>query len=400
MISSNILSNKIIISDKNRYYSNNNRLIVLSIVLFSFFSIFNTARYGASFSYVALPCALIIILFLLEKKAIRARSCLIFLLFSVYLISTFISPYVSIGSNIVTFFIFCSVYCAVVSFDYDSKSIKLIIDCYIIFAAICSLNIIYQWLTHHYYQLWVQRSSFYFFGVFKDPNYTMSYVMPAAFFSFAKLFSNKRKPIKVILLLLAIILFSLAVLATASRGAIVAFYFSCLFYFMFSNKVKIKQKIKLITLLIILTGGLAIIALKVLPQLAILRFTSYTDGAGRLYLWEAAMKCFYSNPLIGGGIDSGTAFSTSLVGNATHNVYIDILCDSGVIGSFLFIVFCFTNLVKSKKSNLHFQLACFIAFFVPLFFINGFNTTSFYLPIYFLGILSNYNTKNNFNDYL
>lgn len=131
-------------------------------------------------------------------------------------------------------------------------------------------------------------------------------------------------------------------------------------------------------------------------QYALERMFNDIEGGGRLEIWSKALEVFEARPLFGGGLNAGSTYSSSGTTYTTHSIFIDILCDSGLIGMCSMIYFIVSNCLKCDRYNAGFLVVLGIAFFVPMFFINGFNTTTFYFPLIVLTIFSRYLEKNSF----
>lgn len=95
------------------------------------------------------------------------------------------------------------------------------------------------------------------------------------------------------------------------------------------------------------------------------------------------MNGYYSNPTFGSGLGSASLFSISAVGLQSHNNYIDILSDFGIVGTILFAL-CLIYVCWVKKSHRLGMISYVVAFMMPLAFINGFQTIVFWLPLIML----------------
>ena len=362
---------------------------LLGLYLLIITSIYNTSQFGASLSWIFIPCLLIVGGGILNISAnASAKSLWIFLLWFVYLISTVTSEYVNIERNIATFFIFCLVYVISTSQSYTKKEIHSIITLYIIVATTCALNIIYHWLIGDYYVAYFYRSSFKFLGVYKDPNYSMAFIVPGAFMALIRSF----KAITLKKRILYISSFGLCLWAnvsTASRSALLSLAMSVLIMFIFF-RTSIAKKVRIICVCMLAVLLVFYVAITYLPTQSIERFFNLTSDDTREELWRSAIKVFYKYPILGGGFGSANTVSWASAGNASHNVFLDILCDSGIVGAIIFSTFFITNCFKCKKNNRYILYGLIVAFMLPMFFINGFNTATFYLPLIILSILSQY----------
>ena len=159
---------------------------------------------------------------------------------------------------------------------------------------------------------------------------------------------------------------------------------------------KVKTRVAcLIALILVAVLGFFLIQ-RFYSKQALERLYGISDDP-RLKLWESALHVFRQNPFIGGGMSAATTISRVEAGNDSHNVYIDILCNSGIVGSLLFLIFLFRGCLRSNKTNRVFIYSMFIAFMLPMFFINGFNTATFYTPLILLSIMSQYCRKRDAN---
>lgn len=144
-------------------------------------------------------------------------------------------------------------------------------------------------------------------------------------------------------------------------------------------------KISLISALVIVVLFLGLIP-ETLQHAVIERFKGVLDPmethsfAGRSSVWEAGIKMFMDNPLIGVGIGSFPLLSDaygSVFLDAAHNVYIHLLSSYGLIGFtiFLFLLFTIvTSIVKGFKyiSNEGHKLVLLgISLGLTIFFIQG-----------------------------
>ena len=134
------------------------------------------------------------------------------------------------------------------------------------------------------------------------------------------------------------------------------------------------------------------VILSILPPQSIERLFDMSDS--RTDIWGEAIKVFYKYPIIGGGMNAASAVTLRAMNIDSHNVYLDILCGSGVVGAFLFIAFFVMNCMKCKKSDRATHFCLIVVFMLPMAFINGFNTATFYVPLVLLAILSDFSRRN------
>lgn len=127
------------------------------------------------------------------------------------------------------------------------------------------------------------------------------------------------------------------------------------------------------------------------------------DSSGRKQLWDKALSLFYENPIF------GTGFNTYyfLMGLDTHNVYLKILSEQGIIGIFIYLGLYFFALRSGwrlyKKADEQFLKAVgfgFLCAVVGSIFVNFFGDRWTYLQIgglywMFWGVVDQENSKLN-----
>lgn len=160
--------------------------------------------------------------------------------------------------------------------------------------------------------------------------------------------------------LLTLIL-SIALLLTGKRAHIL-FVFASLFvvyYLSLSNKDAINRFLK--TAGVILLGSCAgLIIISFIPALSVFfeRMQSLIDGhdtssAVRLKLWTLAIESFKKRPFIGLGWKQFEYQLSELVGSNrtfnTHNVYLQLLCEVGIIGFSIYVLFFVKTFLKTIK---------------------------------------------------
>lgn len=389
---------KIISTNKSFYKKYELNIFLLGIAALITCTLLNTSKWGASLSWVLAPCIFIIVgFFFVGQTRIYTNTIWILVLWGVFFVSTIFSDIVEIQRDLATFFVFCVIYILAVSYKYSTIQIRFLVNIFIVLGMYGAINIVYNWITHNYYNEWFRRSSFTFLNVYKDPNYAMAFILPAQSLLFFKfIYSNNMKKI---LYLVGILCGIVSMLATGSRSAMLTFVLFIIIYLTIPSKMRGHKKMFIIcsAVLVLLCGYN--LMLRYLPAQAVERLFS-TSNDPRLGLWESALTVFKSHPIFGGGMEAATTVSRVVAGQDSHNVYIDILCNSGIIGSLFFLTFFISNCLQSSQSNKIFIYSITIAFMLPMFFINGFNTATFYTPLIFLSVFSHYCrfNKNKYQD--
>ena len=376
------------------YVKNSNSISSISylgVALLLITTVLNTSQFGASFSWVIVPCLLILAGCLLRKErlfVVNSEFIYIFLFWLAFVSSTMVSTIVSVERNLATFFVFCLVYVGATSYSYTRKQIGKLINICIIVSIYIDLNIVYNWVTDNYYNEWFKRASFLFAGVYKDPNYVMAFVVPAIAFAFIKMINSKNRRERISLM--AFILLSIvAIFATGSRTPMLVIAIFLIAYFLLSSEMKLKKKRAIIMATLLIVALALFIVGHFYSEHALERLLRGSEDS-RWKLWEISLEVFKAHPIIGGGMSAASTITTAIEGHDSHNVYLDILCNSGLIGFFVFFLLISKACLKTTKKNRAFIYSLFITFMLPMMFINGFNTATFYTPIIMMSILSKY----------
>lgn len=180
---------------------------------------------------------------------------------------------------------------------------------------------------------------------------TMGMIMSICVISFSDcLFTDKKNPYKVIWFFITAV--GLAI--TGKRGPLLFTIVSIAFTFILFSKIRLSVRSIITGIVSVLTVAVAsFVAYLKVPQVrsVIERFTQGGDKGnindmttGRVeYFWIPALKMFRSSPLIGHGWRS---FSHNIVnegfglhGNDAHNIYIQLLAETGIIGFIMVVSF-------------------------------------------------------------
>lgn len=381
------------------------RFTTYALLIFIFLSNFNRFQFGVGFSGVIVPIAIFGFLFLIERRKFRfTKSHVYIFLFWIFaVISTLISDIVDVQRDSITFLLFTLFFIFSTAIKYNKRELRLIFTFYKLTAVLVSINIIYNYINNISYG-W-QRYSMSFMGVARDPNYA-SVFLPLAIILivlqilYVKDISMKRK----ILSFISLAVITFAIFLTGSRATFLVLLLGVilvLFYYITQVR-KLKMTFTLLVAVIMLTLGWSFIESQV-PESTISRLTSFETYTGdvRVILTKQSMQLFYNSPILGAGINSTASYLFSIGYFHSHNMYVDILTSQGLIGLMLFALFVFRGILLPKRNR--FNMFVFsILLFGPLFFINAFNTASFWLPVILYEILSSslFRLEEGINDFL
>ena len=181
--------------------------------------------------------------------------------------------------------------------------------------------------------------------------------------------------------LVSVIAGLVTILMTGSRGGLVSVIALIMFIFILSNKNKgVKKVVVNILIVSVIIVALYILVSKFVSTESLTRiFTiddskiGYTSGAGRLALWKYGVSLFVQKPLIGWGWGGYNTLSV-----ASHNTYLSMLLDTGIIGMVLFVIPMVMIYIRAFKSGKPLVILLLFAGLIPSFFIDAINKRFFW----------------------
>ncbi len=219
-------------------------------------------------------------------------------------------------------------------------------------------------------------------GLFMNPNITSHLSVMILPFILLGLDQKKYK-------LFAVIIVILVTIITASRSATLAFSLGLLTYIF----VTIFHKSNFFTLFILLALvlGISIYSVEIADWFAG-NFSSIASSSdsrlldtgynGRDILMQLSLERFKSQPVLGLGFD-GVKFNFEGHELGTHNGLIETLIKFGLVGSFIFIIFCLSLIWMTSKHNPKFK-AVTIMSLASIFSLSTNSSTFFVLNYLFI----------------
>jgi len=176
-----------------------------------------------------------------------------------------------------------------------------------------------------------------------DPNHLgTSLILPLSI-ALNSILEGKKK---VIFTTCAFIIMVLAISLTGSRGAIISAAAAAVF--LYWGK---RRSMRAVLLLILISAIIIMLVPRYIPPEVEERYSLKnilaSQGAGRFPLWETAIIAFGKRPLTGWGYDSFSKLTSGklayLHGQVTHNIYLQVLSEIGVVGIFSLIMGLFAS---------------------------------------------------------
>lgn len=203
-----------------------------------------------------------------------------------------------------------------------------------------------------------------------DPNYIgIPFVLSSTLLFYWILNVNKIA-LNISLLFINII----AIIFTASRGSFLALavLFALVFWcYLTERRVPLRKKsISFVLLCSLMIIGSSFIFRYLPGQWQRMSDISLSSNNGRFQLWSAALRDFSNAPLFGNGI----GYVLNQVGMVTHNTFIQILCETGIVGFTLFFGVFISFISKTRKLKdqfFFFSLVGLLLFFFSLDLIDN-----------------------------
>lgn len=184
---------------------------------------------------------------------------------------------------------------------------------------------------------------------------TNSIYISIGFIMIGSFIFNENKNKKKLIFLFIIYIFSL--ILTTKRGPLIFSISSLFFTYILLDKKRIDKKIiKIIGTGIIVSLFFYLVS-EVIPEISeVLKRFSSDGSSGREIMYSLAFSMFKKNIFFGQGTGAYKyEYAISLANDAhhkylnVHNVYLQLLCENGIVGFFLFIIAAWGTLLSSIK---------------------------------------------------
>nr|WP_300912642.1 O-antigen ligase family protein [uncultured Acetatifactor sp.] len=146
-----------------------------------------------------------------------------------------------------------------------------------------------------------------------------------------------------------------ALILTEKRGHLLFCIGSIIFSYYVYNREGIAKIVKRIFEVIIVLIPMYLVVGMIFPSAfrVLNRFSGLFSGKdisnGRFHFWLVAIKLFFSHPLRGIGWEK--YMDVAKIYHNVHNVYLQLLCETGIIGLLIFLGFILNNFITIHKIN-------------------------------------------------
>lgn len=226
-----------------------------------------------------------------------------------------------------------------------------------------------------------------------DPNNCCAFLAIGVGLSLYSLFCEKKNRL---LNIIVILVNSYSIILSGSRGGfllLVALLFIAVIFPNWNQKIVVSDTIKrIVILLVVVIIGIYIVE-RYVPAASLERviaFDEYEGGSGRIEKWETALNLIKQRPILGWGWGGYTINGIS----AVHNTYLTMLCDIGVVGTFLFFSPIVYILVQAVKHHSMLSFIVLVMGLIPAFSIDSINKRFFWNAIIISFELIQYIRKN------
>jgi O-antigen ligase len=161
---------------------------------------------------------------------------------------------------------------------------------------------------------------------------------------------SKSKKTSIFSILMLIVMVTTLLLA-GKRGPLISNILATIFLIVAYAKVQRKSIAKKILLTILAISILMLVIILIVPESAtpFKRLILHGGGditSGRSHLWEGAVELFKQKPILGWGLGSFSVFQNI----GTHNVYLQLLCETGFVGTLLYVSILISILLATMKA--------------------------------------------------
>lgn len=227
----------------------------------------------------------------------------------------------------------------------------------------------------------------YMFGLTKNSAFNSAYILYALAINLIRIiYSRYSKSNKYRILYLVIQI--IALFLTVKRSAILFGTLAILgMYLIKSNKRgKFVKSISIICIIVLLLT----VAAQFVPGISTALDKTLTQGSegdisnGRFLRFKLTWNLFKANPILGigwGGMRETFTGSQSVSTDSAHNIYLQLLAETGIIGFIVFLIFFIDNIVKcvrfskiastNQEENIHIGFCLFTQLYFLMYGVSG-----------------------------
>lgn len=366
------------------------RPVICAFMAFEAAMLFQTDYYNLGMIVSGVLSLFIVLTYLLETHSIKISidNLLVFLYMATMAVSSFFA--VAFSSKFFQLIVYVILYILLSSLILSEREIKSVINIYVLASVFYAILIIHSRLTVSSAYV---HSSLILFGTQLDPNYVGLPLVVSCSILLFEIFDGERKLHRICFFFIL----SVAIIMTSSRGNLLSLAVcACgnILYFLKQSNMS-RQKKFLTALFVALIGFIFYNYVSRSYSLffdRMLDFSRDDVSNGRFDLWIQAYDVWWEHPILGGGFESvGRA-----IGMGAHNTYIQLLCDTGLIGFMFFILFLITIIVKVHRKSKK-MIVCILGVLCHSFFLGAISSRCFWVALIMISISGNKSVSNCYN---
>ena len=238
-------------------------------------------------------------------------------------------------------------------------------------------------------EIFVARQVLTLFGQQNDPNNCAAFLVIGIALALYSVIYEKEK---IWLNLFVILVNGYAILLTASRAGFINIGLLVIVFILLPNqesRINVSDMIKKLVFIFVGIALISYLGYKILPQASLDRlisFDEYSGGTGRTEKWEYAIDLIKQRPLFGWGW-GGYSFASF---GATHNTFLTIWCDAGIVGLLLFVIPLIDMCISALRKRNVLVILFLICGLFPSFLIDAINKRFLWNAIIISIMLINY----------
>lgn len=319
------------------------RAPVISFAIFAMFVLFQPAGIGTLVGAIILGFTLVLCFTSGEVSLLnfRLKQTSIFLLFFLFIVS--VDTWIKLGSvGGYTRFASQIILCVVVgNIVITKKESELIRKFFLAANAAYAVLVIFE--CYRTFPTRFFHGDIQLLGAVLDPNYIGIPLVTASALALDSGLKSNKKIIYIMIYVACIF----AIMFTGSRGNFLGLAISnvlIVYEYMRNKDVKLHQRIMLF---IVLAVGLyflfSLVSMLFSTQWARMSSINASEDNGRYMLWEVSLNAWKTNPILGNGFRSMSVNNRMV----SHNTYLQLLSETGVFGSLLFLGFLIPTILKA-----------------------------------------------------
>lgn len=219
-----------------------------------------------------------------------------------------------------------------------------------------------------------------------DPNYLSGWFIIPICYSIEYLFSRKTKSIIKLMIVFQIVLSFYFIMQSASKSGLITNAIAVVAATLYTVKGTIKKHPFRAGLIVVLMIIGIMVALNYMPAYLVTRFKRGSGSlSGRIPMWISVMNSLINNPLaLIFGFGTGSVSYHTGTGMVSHNTFLDIFCNQGLIGLTIVLFLMFSNLKYKWRSRPYATIAL-LSMSVLVFTLSAFNTRFFCFILFIIG---------------